>query len=186
MKPHLNFRPKVRVQFKRIDSGHVPRRKALRIALITLLFSLSAFAQGPSSQIAPACGSKDVNFEMKLDDSQHTLAQPEPGTARVYFIQDDGSIGNQHYTLRIGLDGKWVGTYKESSYFTVSVQPGERHLCVNVQSNYSRVNLVELAHFTAESGRVYYFRTRFHTEMVMARLIATYLDLSPTEVLHLP
>jgi hypothetical protein len=51
--------------------------------------------------------------------SQHALAEPEPGKALVHFIQDDGPEGNhQHATLRIGLDGAWVGAYKHNSYFS--------------------------------------------------------------------
>ncbi len=150
----------------------------MKIALVVLFFTAFAFAQGGSSRIASACGSKDVSFDIRLEDSQHTLAQPEPGTARVYFVQDDGSMSNQHFTLRIGLDGAWVGAYKQSSYFSVSVEPGEHHVCANVQSNFSFGKLVSLAHFTAESGKVYYFRTRFHGAVVTARVPA-YLDLDP-------
>ena len=37
----------------------------------------------------------------------------------------------------------------------------EHHVCANVQSDKSEGLLVALAHFTAEPGKVYYFRTRF-------------------------
>ncbi len=63
--------------------------------------------------------------------------------------------------LKIGLDGAWVGAYRQNSYFTVSVEPGDHHVCANVQSNSSVGHLIALAHFTAEAGNVYYFRTRF-------------------------
>ena len=79
-----------------------------------------------------------VSYDVKVDNSQHTLTPPEPEMARIYFIQDSGLwADHQHYTLKIGLDGTWVGAYKRNSYFTVSVQPGERHVCVNVQADSS-------------------------------------------------
>ena len=110
----------------------------------------------------PACGPRSVTFVAKLGNSQHTLAEPEPGKARVYFIQDSGLRGEyQHFTLKIGLDGAWVGAYKNNAYFGVSIDPGEHHVCANVQSNFSAGVVLTLAHFTAEPGKVYYFRTRF-------------------------
>jgi hypothetical protein len=136
----------------------------MKIALVAMLFAASAFAQKPSSVATAACGPESVTFVTNLDDTQHTLAQPEPGKARMYFVQDDGPLGNnhhQHYTIKIGLDGAWVGAYRQNSYFTVSVEPGEHHVCANVQSNGPARAYLALAHFTAEPGKVYYFRTQF-------------------------
>jgi hypothetical protein len=91
-----------------------------------------------------------------LDKSPHGVAQPEPGKALVYFIQDRGAhsfgIGGSVEAL-IGLDGAWVGANRNNSYFAVSVKPGEHHACADLHS-------VELAHFNAEAGKVYYFRVR--------------------------
>lgn len=150
----------------------------MKSAIAVLLFAVSAVAQNSSAVVPAACGSIGVSYDVKLDDSQHTLAQPEPGMARVYFIQDSGLWAkHQYYTLKIGLDGTWVGAYKQNSYFTVSVQPGERHMCVNVQANSSVGKLVELAHFTAEAGKVYYFRTRFVGGIRTLYPAPPYLDL---------
>ena len=60
----------------------------MRIALVTVFLAASAFAQVATL----ACGPDDMDFEIKLDKSQHALTQPEPGKARVYFIQDIGHI----------------------------------------------------------------------------------------------
>jgi hypothetical protein len=94
---------------------------------------------------------------VKLDESQHALAQPKPDKAWVYFIQEKGSdaLG---VTTMIGLDGTWVGANKNSSYFGVSVESGEHHVCANVESH--RGHRVGLVHFTAEAGKVYYFNAR--------------------------
>jgi len=99
----------------------------MKIALIALLFAASAFAQEPSDGVASACGAKSGNFSVTLDKSQHTLAQPEPGRALVYFIQEKGS-DTFDVTTKIGIDGAWVGANKNSSYCTVlsRASPGAR------------------------------------------------------------
>jgi hypothetical protein len=123
----------------------------MKLVLIALFFVTSAFAQAQSVGLPPACGPKNVSFDVKLDKSQHTQAPPEPGKARVYFLQDS-------FVARIGMDGAWVGANRGHSYFSVSVEPGEHHVCakVDVVSEHP----VEVASFTAEAGKVYYFRAR--------------------------
>jgi Protein of unknown function (DUF2846) len=129
----------------------------MRIIGLVMLFAVSAFAQVPPAVAPAACGPENVSFNVKLDESQHALAQPEPGKALVYFIQEKGADAFG-VTTKIGLDGTWVGASKNSSYFAVSVEPGEHHVCANVQS--FRGHPVGLVHFTAEAGMVYYFNAR--------------------------
>lgn len=129
----------------------------MRIALVALLFAASAFAQNRSAALPAACGPKNVSFDLQLVDSKRKLVQPDPGKAIVYFIQDNGFMDKlQHLTLKIGMDGAWIGAYKKNSYFTVSVEPGEHHVCANVQSHFSAGQLLALSHFTAVPGQVYY------------------------------
>ena len=120
----------------------------MRIIGLVMLFAVSAFAQVPPAVAPAACGPENVSFNVKLDESQHALAQPEPGKALVYFIQEKGADAFG-VTTKIGLDGTWVGASKNSSYFAVSVEPGEHHVCANVQS--FRGHPVGLVHFTAEA-----------------------------------
>ena len=122
-----------------------------------MLFAVSAFAQVRPAVAPAACGPENINFNVKLDQSQHALAQPEPGKAWVYFIQEKGA-DTFGVTTQIGLDGTWVGANKNSSYFAASVEPGEHHVCANMQS--FRGHRVGLVHFTAEAGKVYYFDAR--------------------------
>jgi hypothetical protein len=129
----------------------------MKSALIVLLLGASAFAQKASGVATPACGSKSATFQVKLDKSQHTLAQPDPGKALVYFIEEKGTDAFA-VTTEIGIDGAWVGANKNSSYFASSVVPGEHHVCANVQSY--RGHPVGLLHFTAEAGKIYYFDAR--------------------------
>jgi hypothetical protein len=123
---------------------------------------MSASAQDPSPAQA-ACGPKSVNFDVKNDNSQHTVGQPQAGKALVYVIEDIGSVHclGSCITTKVALDGAWVGANRHNSYFSFAVDPGERHLCVNPQSSFEYLfRLVGLVHFTAEAGKVYYFRSR--------------------------
>ncbi len=106
----------------------------MRVALILLLHASVVVAQNrPAIPPAPvACGPAQVKFDVKLDQTQHSLAQPEPGKALVYvfeeFQQQRGFITP---TIRVGLDGGWVGANRGSSYIFLPIDPGEHHLCVN-------------------------------------------------------
>jgi hypothetical protein len=127
----------------------------MKSAFLVVLLAASAFAQEPSGVATSACGPKSATFQVRLDKSQHTLAQPDPGKALVYFIQENGAAA------RTGLDGSWAGANKNSSYFAVSVEPGEHHVCADVQTPRGIPGVpVGLLHFTAEAGRVYYFDAR--------------------------
>lgn len=129
----------------------------MRIALILMFLAAPLFAQDqPTAAATAACGPKDASVDVKLDKTQHTVAQPEPGKALVYFIQDLGKISciGSCGTTKIGVNGKWVGAVKHNSYFSISVDPGEHHLCADPGQ------FVAFAHLSAEAGKVYYFRTR--------------------------
>ena len=127
----------------------------MKRALVVLFFAASAFAQTPPGSTTSACGPKDASFDVKLDKTQHTLGRPDPGKALVYFIQEKGS------DALIGVDGTWVGQTKKSSYFAVSVEPGEHHVCADVHTPRGIPGVpLGFLHFTAEAGNVYYFDAR--------------------------
>ncbi|MHB1699981.1 MAG: DUF2846 domain-containing protein [Acidobacteriaceae bacterium] len=135
----------------------------MKIIAVAILLAISAFAQPPTSIVKDACGPLNVKFEVYRDTTKHTAKQADPGKARIYFVQDIGSlhplgIGGS-FTTRVGVDGEWVGANQNDSYFSVSVDPGEHHLCVNAQMRIFG-QVMEFAHFTAEAGKTYYFRTR--------------------------
>lgn len=73
------------------------------------------------------------------------------------------------------MNGAWVGANHGNSYFSVSVDPGEHHVCATLQSSVVDQR-VELAHFTAEAGKIYYYRTR----LVLSRNIEL-LELDPID-----
>ncbi len=139
----------------------------MRIAVLVMLFifisifivATFGFAQAPPSAFPAACGPEKVNFKVTLDDSQHALAQPDAGKARVYFIHDAGTGHTLGYpTVKVAMDGAWVGANHADSYLSASVEPGEHHVCITLQSSVVGQR-VALAHFTAEADKVYYYRT---------------------------
>lgn len=133
----------------------------MKIAALVLLIVAPMLVLGQSSDPAAACGAAGVSFEIKLDHAHQTVELPQPGKAQVYFIQDTGvkvTFGVYPTTL-IGIDGAWVGAYKNDSFFSIEVDPGEHHFCSNMDS-ISTGHQRQLAHFTAEPGKTYYFRTR--------------------------
>jgi hypothetical protein len=148
----------------------------MKVALVAFLFAASALAQGPSGVLAPACGSGDVDFKVKLNYAAHTVEQPEPGKARIYFIHDAGTSALFAYpTTKLGVDGAWVGAGHGNSYFSISVEPGEHHLCAILQSSVVE-DRKELAHLTAQAGKTYFYRTR----LVMSKEVEL-LELEPLD-----
>jgi hypothetical protein len=149
----------------------------MKVALVALLFAAAALAQDSPGRVAPACGPKDVNFNVKVDASHHTLTQPEPGKSLIYFIQEkpvSGCIGT--CVTRIGLDGAWAGAFQHKSWFSVPLEPGPHHLCMNPQAHFALGNLVGSASFTAEAGKVYYFGAR-----AVSTSVALDVDLEPLD-----
>lgn len=131
---------------------------------IVLLASSFAFAQDqPAIQAAQAaCGPKDVKYDAKQDATQHPTPEAAADKALVYVVQEMGEEQCKGCALtKVGLDGVWVGANQGSSYFSFAADPGERHLCLNWQSRIEELaRAVALANFTAEAGKVYYFRAR--------------------------
>jgi hypothetical protein len=131
----------------------------VKIVLLAFFFAVSALAQNPAS----VCGPENISFKVKTNKIRSSPPGPEPEKATVYFIQDNGtrSFGiGVHVTARVGVDGTWLGAIRDNSYFSTFLKPGEHHICVNLDSDMLR-NPVELTHFTAEAGKVYYFRSRY-------------------------
>jgi hypothetical protein len=130
----------------------------MKAVLVLFICCFPLLAQSQPS--TAACGNLNLSMAVNLDNSRHSVVQPEPGKARIYFIQDTGlDVTIAYPTTKIGIDGAWVGANKKNSWFSVSVEPGEHHLCAAIQSSFVRKD-VELAHLKAEAGKVYFYRTR--------------------------
>jgi len=148
----------------------------MKACFVAMLLAGFAFAQSSPTVPWSACGAPEVSFGVKLDDTQHAPAQPDPDKARVYFIHDAGTGASVWYpTVKVALDGAWMGANHGNSYFSVPVDPGEHHVCVTLQSSLVAPR-VELAHFTAAAGSVYYYRTR----LILSRSVEL-LELVPID-----
>jgi hypothetical protein len=128
--------------------------------LLLLCLSLVFAAQARATVLPDACGDDKVKFDVATQKNQPAPAPPEAGKAQIVFIENENQmIGTMMYaTVRFGLDGAWAGANYNNSYFAVTVDPGVHHLCASWQSSLKMIKkYVDVASFTAEPGKVYYF-----------------------------
>lgn len=135
----------------------------LRPLFLLLASTLPLRAQTPQYRIAPSCGPTNVKFSVKTDESKSPPAAPDTGKALVYFIEDTAAFDNGPApTVRVGMDGSWIGAAHGNSWFAFNVDPGVHHLCANWQGAVFGIigsdQEVAAAHFTAEAGKTYFFR----------------------------
>ncbi len=132
----------------------------MKTAFAIPLFVVSALAQNsPAIGAYAACGPLGVSFNTTISAGR-PITHPEPGKAIVY-VAEDPKVAGITPTIKLGLDGKWVGAMHGASHLFLAVDPGEHHLCVNWQSSLKgRSRLVSFAHVVAEPGKTYYFRAR--------------------------
>lgn len=135
----------------------------MRLVLMFLLLASSVLAQNAASPAfaSEACGPADIEFSVKADKSKHAIGQAEAGKALIYFIEEYHSNAGGFFlpTVRLAMDGKWIGANRGGSYFSFSVEPGNHHLCASWQSpNEDIASQYSLMPFTAEAGKVYFFR----------------------------
>jgi hypothetical protein len=140
----------------------------MKTILAVILLSCAAMAQNDAAiaKTKSACGPGQVHFDVAATNYTESIAQPTNGKAFVFLIAE----GNN--TVRIGLNGTWVGAVEGDSHMSFPVDPGEHHLCASGQSFFSKGNTtVALSSFTAEAGKVYYFRVRTSSQGDAAFLV---------------
>jgi hypothetical protein len=130
----------------------------LAVAASTALAQSGAAGTFPTAPDA-ACGSAETQFDVKTEGTAPPAAQAKDGQALVYVVEDQQFKFVKDVTTRVGLDGEWVGANRGYSYVVFPVDPGEHHLCTDWLSSFNG-RLLSLAKFTAEAGKVYYFRAR--------------------------
>lgn len=154
-----------------------------------LLTSFAAAQNAPTvKQAESACGSFHINFHVDESAPEHVLAPVVAGKAQIYVIEDfiqppTFQIGHFAPTVRIGVDGQWVGADRGSSYLFLELDPGEHHLCVNWQSKFRRLSkLVSVTQLIVQPNRTYYFRARILTRDIYEGSSWYTLDLEPIDV----
>lgn len=133
-----------------------------RLILLVFLSASAAFAQDPSAtaRAAAGCGPTQVQFDVKLDETAHALAQPEEGKALVYVFEDAITTT----TMRIGADGSWVGATNGKSYISFSLAPGIHSVCTEWQSNTFKKTAEKVGgalSLGVQAGKIYYVRMTF-------------------------
>jgi hypothetical protein len=146
----------------------------------TLLAQTSAASQVLTAQAAPtnwqaesSCGDFSVNFKVSAVDDNSAPAVVA-GKARMYVVNDADSPS---WTIRVGMDGKWLGANKGRTYLYSVVDPGVHHVCISNGGENS------FASFTALPGGVYYFRSRSRIASYseMYETVTYSLDFSPID-----
>jgi hypothetical protein len=107
-----------------------------KLMLIIFLVATPAFAQDQAAvaRAAAGCGPSQEMFDVKTDDTKHPVGQPEEGKALVYFFVDFVTAP----TMRVGVDGQWVGANNGKSYFFFQVEPGNTMFVRNGNRAHSR------------------------------------------------
>ena len=130
-------------------------------AFILTAASVSAQSSTPAPLPQNVCGPMNVEFQINVGGSHSPSPKVEPGKALVFVIEDQRYLGANDVTVRVGLDGSWVGATRGNSYLFFTVEPGEHHLCADIRPGIlSPGRVVSLFGLTAEAGSVYYFRAR--------------------------
>ena len=156
------------------------------IVAILLLMGAATFPQdhAPVRRERASCGPANVQFEVKTDPNRHPAPEPAPDKALAYVVENlRAGCFMCDTTTRIGLDGAWVGATKGNSYLSISLEPGEHHLCADLQFTHSDPETTCLASFTAEAGKTYYFRARLTDQNNSGKGAVDWaIDLEPIDV----
>jgi hypothetical protein len=136
-----------------------------RFLLLILVCTVPLLAQTQTTdpRTAAGCGPLHSEFSVKVDKSDHSLLQPDPGKALVYVLVDerpDTGIKIGDVTTRVGLDGSWVAANYGPSYAVFAVAPGDHRICVDWQSSFGMRNKLNAAvNLSAQAGQTYFYRT---------------------------
>lgn len=152
-----------------------------RLLAFLLVSPIFAQAQGADDRAAPSCGLNDVKFAVKTTKGKANAGSPDSGKALVYFLEDDTMFESlPRPTVRVGMDGSWIGATHGSSWSTFSVDPGDHHLCVNWQEEdvlSGAGHETAAARFTAKAGATYFFRV----QNIWNRAAGVSIDFAPLD-----
>ena len=138
----------------------------MKINFLLLLIALSVLSsrQAWAGKLPDACGDDKVKFDIKLQKGPPVPSAPAEGKAQIFFVESSqkpmalGCMGRCGNFTKYGVDGAWVGATKDNSYFLLSLDPGEHHLCaLQGKQIYAEA-------LTVEMGKAYYFQVNYNAE----------------------
>jgi len=137
--------------------------RTILAAIFLAVFAVPVLAQDPppTASTRGGCGPSEAYFDVKTNKKRHPVAPTDSGKALVYVFEDI----ERGPTMRVGLDGAWVGANKGKSYFFFSVDPGDHQVCTNWQSGTFKETSKRIGSATtikAEGGKVYYLRVQVY------------------------
>ncbi len=133
-------------------------QRGLFLSALCLFVSCGSIAHAQS--LPASCGDARATYKVTDAKASAFSATPPVGKARVVFIERENQmVVPFHYaTVRIGMDGAWMGADYNNSYLSFDVEPGEHHLCASWQTHLEKSQKsTDVASFTAEAGKIYYF-----------------------------
>jgi len=138
-------------------------KKTIVAGILLVAFASLGFAQdhAPAVSARGGCGPSAGQFDVKADRKQHPVASPDAGKALAYVFEDI----ERGPTMRVGVDGAWIGANKGKSYFFFSVDPGDHQVCTNWQSGTFKETSKRIGSamtLKAEAGKTYYLRTEVY------------------------
>lgn len=151
-----------------------------------------------------ACGDSTARFKVKRINGPSDVPAPSPGSARLVVLENGfgwyadrylvpkGKSKPRDYkklpqrltpTVRMGMDGKWMGALRGNDFVTFTVSPGEHHLCVQFQNpentgTSSTLPMAFLSDMKADVGQTYYFQISY---MMIHNLDKWGLELHPLQ-----
>lgn len=129
---------------------------------LLMMLILTPGARG--AKLPASCGPQHVSVHVQKKRDPAKLGAVPAGEARLVFVQRMGFCLGCGRVVRIGLDGKWVGANKGSSWFAVTVPAGEHHVCAWWDAPLIRLeDRMKLTDLDAKAGQTYYFQTHVNT-----------------------
>lgn len=151
-----------------------------------------------------ACGDPAVNFNVKRVKGQSDVLAPPADFARVvvleaglgyadgYFVPKGKSRPKKYKklpqaltpTVRMGMDGQWMGALRGNDFITFTVSPGEHHLCAQLQhlgnaGTSTPLPMAYLSDMKASAGQTYYFQITYM--MIGGNFSKSGLELHPLQ-----
>ncbi len=150
---------------------------------LCVLVSMSAFGRNKQEVLAAkqrvqkaeaACGDPFAKFTVQPGALNPPTVSIGKNEARVYVIQDTvipskpGQKLAGAATIKVGIQGRWVGATSGRSYIVVPVQAGENHFCGRVEvskigwwtAGCFPVGNTALLRLQVVAGKTYYVRAK--------------------------